>query len=100
MFYATVNLYRRPGKESEFRAYETLALRVFRKHGGDVLVAFVPQCVGIAGDVPDEIQVLKIESSARFESFMNDPERIALAAEREGVIWRTELFISDELVEY
>ncbi len=100
MLYLTVHLYGRQGIAGEFRAYETQALRLFRRHGGEVLAAYVPLRAPEATAGPDEIQVLRIADQASLDAFMHDPERAALAAERERVISRTVIFQSAALVDY
>lgn len=100
MLYLTVHLYGRQGLPGEFKAYETKALKLFQKHGGEVLVAYRPQQAPGATDVPDEIQILRIADQASLDRFMSDPERVALAAERDGVIRRTVVYTSATLVDY
>ena len=78
------------------KAYEDKALRIFRKHGGEVVAAFKPDSKQDDTSIPDEIQVLKIHSMEAFEKFMNDSERVALSDERDQVIAKTEVFISKE----
>jgi uncharacterized protein (DUF1330 family) len=98
MLYLTVKLYGKNGLKGEFRSYETKALNLFRKHGGEVVVAYEP--VRDAADFPDEIQILRIAGKAELERFMNDPERLALSEERSRVIRKTEIYLSDQVVEY
>lgn len=98
MLYLTVHLFVRPGMEAGMRAYESKALGIFRRHGGEVVAAFAPDPG--AGGLPDEIQVLRIADRRSFESFMSDPERLAMSAEREAVIRKTEVFLSETLISY
>ena len=100
MLYMTVHLYGRHGLAGEFREYEQKALDIFRKHGGEVIVAYVPAPSSGSAETPDEIQVLRIESRTALEEFMNDPSRVSMAGERDAVIRRTEVFLSDELIAY
>src|SRR6185369_10248298 len=97
MLYITVKLFGRTGKRGEFRGYESKALELFRKHGGEVVVAYAPTLEKNQLERPDEIQVLKIPSRSQFEAFLNDPDRIRMSAERDEVIRRTDVFISDEI---
>jgi uncharacterized protein (DUF1330 family) len=99
MLYLTVHLYVRPEATEAFRAYERKALDVFRRHGGEVVAAFVPER-GTDPEGPDEIQILRIADRARFESFLADPARLALATEREAAVRRTETFVARALVAY
>jgi uncharacterized protein (DUF1330 family) len=100
VLYATVKLYGKTGIKGEFRAYETKALNLFRRHGGEVVVAYAPRRNDSSADVPDEVQVLRIPGLAEFERFMKDPERLSMAQERERVIRKTEVFLSEEIIEY
>lgn len=100
MLYITVHLYGKTGVPGEFKAYEAKALGIFKKHGGEVWVAYAPSALKGQVDIPDEIQILKISSQSAFDGFMRDPDRTALAEERESVISRTEVFISKEIIHY
>ena len=100
MIYITVKLFGKNGICGEFKDYETKALNIFKKYGGEVVVAYAPLSEKGQQDRPDEIQVLKIASLLDFEKFMKDPERTQLAAEREAVIRKTEVFLSGELISY
>ncbi|MBW8889706.1 MAG: DUF1330 domain-containing protein [Fibrobacteres bacterium] len=100
MLYVTVKLFGRTGKRCEFRDYEAKALDIFRKHGGEIMVAYSPAFDKNQVDRPDEIQVLKIPDRSAFEEFLNDPERIKMAGERDGVIRKTEIYISEEIISY
>lgn len=100
MLYITVKLFGRNGIRGEFRDYETKALNIFRKHGGEVVVAYAPAPDNSQSEMPDEIQILKIPGRSDFDKFMNDPDRIKLADERNAVIRKTEVYTSEELIEY
>jgi len=100
MLYITVKLYGKTGMRGEFREYESKALKIFRQHGGEVIVAYVPSRDSESVDIPDEIQILKIENQTKFEAFMHDPDRAKMSAERESVIKRTEVYISKEIIDY
>jgi len=98
--YATVKLYGRNRIKGEFKAYETKAVNLFRKYGGEVVVAYSPARNDASADFPDEIQILRITGTAEFERFMNDPERLAMSEERERVIRKTEIYLSEEIIRY
>jgi hypothetical protein len=100
MLYVTVALFGRRGEPGEFRDYETKALALFRKHGGEVVVAYAPDRDQGKAEVPDEIQVLRIGSRAAFDGFMQDPERLRLAGERDAVIRKTEVYLSENIIGY
>ena len=100
MLYITVHLFGRTGTRGEFREYEAKALNLFRKHGGEIVVAYAPAFDKGQLERPDEIQILKIADRSRFENFLNDPDRTEMADERNAVIKRTEVYISDEIICY
>lgn len=100
MFYATVKLYGKKGIRGEFRAYEKKALDIFRRHGGEVVAAYVPEPDKSQAEFPDEIQILKIADRNAFEGFMKDPERLGLSGERDAVIRKTEVYLSAEIIGY
>lgn len=100
MLYVTVKLFGRKGIPGEFHAYESKALAIFRKHGGEVVAAYAPARDPGQPEFPDEIQVLRIAGPAEFARFMQDPDRLALAAERDAVIRKTEVFVSREMIAY
>lgn len=100
MLYITVHLYGKTGTPGEFKDYESKALNIFKRHGGEVVVAYAPGLLKDQSELPDEIQILKIASQADFEGFMNDPDRTALASERETVIRKTEVFLSKAIISY
>lgn len=100
MLYITVEIFGRQGFRGEFREYETKALDLFRKHGGEVVVAYAPIRDVSRAEHPDEIQVLKIAGQSEFEAFLSDPERAKLAPERDAVIRKTEAYLSEEIIGY
>src|SRR5438445_3406831 len=100
MLFITVELYGKTGSNGEFKEYESKALGVFLKHGGEIVVAYRPlKAVGQA-EIPDEIQILKIGSKSAFEKFMSDPDRTKMAEERNSVIRKTEVYLSEEIINY
>ncbi len=100
MFYITVKLFGLSGRRGEFRAYEEKALAIFRRHGGEVVAAYTPLPDASIAEMPDEIQILRIADRQAFDGFMKNPERRAMAAERESVIRKTEVFLSGEHAGY
>lgn len=100
MLYVLAKLYVRPGSETEFKTYERKALELFRRHGGRLVAAFSPEPGPEGAEWPDEIHVLSITNRANYESFLADPDRKALAQERDAVLLHTETFISRTLLPY
>jgi uncharacterized protein (DUF1330 family) len=100
----TVQLFGNEGESAGLRAYEKKALAIFKRYGGEVVVAYVPANMGgereLTGETPDEIQVLRIPDRTGFDAFLNDPERMRMAEERARVIRKTEVFLSGDLIDY
>jgi hypothetical protein len=100
VLYITIHLFGfAPGGEG-FRDYERKALGIFKSHGGEVVVAYSPEGLSGQGEIPDEIQILRIPDRAGFDAFLADPERMGLAGARARVIRKTEVFLSGEIIEY
>lgn len=100
MLVIVAHLYIHPGQEAAFRAYEEQALAHFRGHGGEVLAAFRPQPDASDQPTPDEIHLLRIGSQEEFAAFRADSALLALADLRTQAIAKTEIFVSQEIVEY
>lgn len=100
MLYILTKLYVRPGSLEDFREYERRALGIFRRHGGELIVAFSPEPGPEGADGPDEIHVLSIANRSRFEDFLADPDRLALAARRDAVLRASETIVSREPIRY
>jgi uncharacterized protein (DUF1330 family) len=100
MLYVTVKLYGKKGVRGEFKEYEKKVLDIFKKYGGEIVVAYAPAMEDNSEDVPDEIQVLRIADRSQFNAFMQDPERLKMADERTSVIRKTEVYLSEEIIEY
>ena len=100
MLYITVNLFGRNGTREEFEEYENKALKIFRRYGGEIIIAYIPVRNSETDDIPNEIHVLKIENRERFETYLKDPDRLKMAEERNSVIKRTDIFMSEEIINY
>ena len=100
MLVIIVHLTIHPGQEATFHAYESQALACFRAHGGKVLAAFRPRADASGKPTPDEIHVLRIGSEEQFAAFRADPPHHAQAELRTQAIARTEIFVSQEVVEH
>ncbi len=100
MLYITVKLFGRNGIRGEFKEYEKIALNIFKKYGGEVVVAYKPSKEFSQTDVPDEIQILRISNRTDFDAFMNDSDRTRLANLRDDVIRKTDVYFSEEIIDY
>src|SRR6202046_1202690 len=88
-----VLLWARPGMEAALSAYEDKVLRLVAGHGGRVLErGTVLPGSQHDGEPPTEVQFLEMPSEASLDAYMNDPRRLAMAAERDAAIARTDLF--------
>jgi len=77
------------GATSDLRAYEDAVLRLVAEHRGEV----VTREVGDGRDgSPHEVQVFVFADQEALDGYLDDPRRTALAAERDRVVARTELF--------
>ena len=78
-----------PGTEKDLVAYEDAVLALVPDHGGRLLCRATGD--GSAGH-PLEVHVYRFPDQAALDAYVNDPRRLALAAERDRVVARTELF--------
>lgn len=82
-------LWARPGLESDLVAYEDKVLSLVPDHGGELLSR-------VTGDGSDghplEVHVYRFPGQKAVDSYIADPRRLELAAERDRVIARTDLF--------
>lgn len=83
-----VFLWSRPGMEHALIAYEDAVLKLVDQHDGRVLHR--ARTDGADGR-PLEIQLFEWRSQAAMEGYMADPRRLALAADRENAISRTDI---------
>ncbi len=88
-----VLLWAKPGMEAALSAYEDKVLRLVAEHGGRVLErgTVLPGSSHDDG-APTEVQLLEMPSGASLNAYVNDPRRLAMAAERDAAIVRTDLF--------
>jgi antibiotic biosynthesis monooxygenase (ABM) superfamily enzyme len=85
-------LWAHPGQEAGLSAYEDRVLTLVPEHGGSVLQRAVSDG---AGGRPHEVQLYRFTSQQDLDGYLADPRRAALAAERDRVVARTELFPVD-----
>jgi uncharacterized protein (DUF1330 family) len=85
-----VLLWAKTGKESALSAYEDQVLGLLADHGGRVL-----QRGGVIasgnGEQPAEIQFLEFPSEGALAAYMKDSRRLALTADRDAAIARTDV---------
>jgi uncharacterized protein (DUF1330 family) len=79
--------------EAALSAYEDKVLRLVAEHGGRVLErGTVLPGSQQDGEPPTEVQLLEMPTEASLDAYVNDPRRLALAAERDAAVARTDLF--------
>jgi uncharacterized protein (DUF1330 family) len=83
-----VLLWAHPGHDAELVAYEDRVLALVPGHGGTVLQR--ARSTGEPGH-PHEMQFYSFPSEAALQAYLADDRRVALAAERDRVIAKTEL---------
>lgn len=83
-----VLLWAHPGNEDGLVEYEDRVLALIPAHGGVVLQR--ARSSGEAGH-PLEVQFSRFPSEDALQSYLADDRRVALAAERERVVARTEM---------
>ena len=83
-----VLLWAHPGHEDGLVAYEDRVLALVPAHGGAVI-----QRARSSGETghPLEVQFYRFPSEAALQAYLADDRRVALAAERDRVVSRTEL---------
>ncbi len=78
--------------EAALSAYEHKVLHLLAEHGGRVLErGTVLPGSQHEGEPPAEVQFLEMPSEASLDAYLNDPRRLAMAAERDAAIARTDL---------
>lgn len=90
------SLFIHPGREVEFRQFETEATRIMRKYGGRIEHVIHPSASVASGSSPHEIHVVSFPSMEQFESYRGDADLAKLAPLRQSVIARTEIVIGKE----
>ena len=83
-----VLLWARPGLDDALVAYEDRVLALVPAHGGTVLQR--ARSSGESGH-PLEVQFYRFPSEDALQAYLADDRRVALAAERDRVIARTEM---------
>ena len=85
-----VLLWNRPGMETVLAEYEDAVLAMVGEHGGKILQR-------VRGDGRDgnplEVHLYEWPSATAREAYMSDPRRVAMAAQRDSAIARTDIFV-------
>ncbi|MFC7619830.1 hypothetical protein [Microlunatus sp. GCM10028923] len=84
-----VLLWPRPGQEQALREYEDRVLALLGRHGA-TLVSRVANA-DHTDQLPYEVQVIDLPDQAALDAYLADPDRTALAEDRDRSVARTEL---------
>ncbi|CAM3600879.1 hypothetical protein OCAE111667_17440 [Occultella aeris] len=82
-------LWATPGNEADLSVYEDTVIALLVDHGAQIVQRAVS---GGADGSPHEVQVYRFGGQADLDRYLTDPRRTALAAERDRVVARTDLF--------
>lgn len=85
-----VLLWAHAGQEEALTRYEDAVLKLIAEHGGRVRER--GRVEGGAEDAPTEVQFLELPGEDALSAYMNDPRRLALAADRDAAVARTDVF--------
>ena len=89
-------LFVHPGREAEFRQFETAAARIMGRYGGHIEKVIRPISSNQEEPLPHEIHLVSFPSQEQFEAYRTDAELTGLAPLRQAAIARTELVIGRE----
>jgi hypothetical protein len=84
-----VLLWARPGAVEALVAYEDRVLALLSDHDGELVQR--ARTIG-EGDAPTEVQLITFRSQAGLDAYMADGRRLALSADRDAAIARTEVY--------
>lgn len=90
-----VLLWAHDGRHDDLTAYEDAVLELVGEHGGEVLQRLK---MVAPGDGPTEMQVIRFGSRGDRDRYMADDRRLALAAQRDAAVRRTEVMEATVLV--
>lgn len=91
-----VHLFVHPGREAEFRRFETEAARVMRRHGGRIERVIRPKSAPLGAPLPSEIHLVSFPGLGAFDAYRADPELAGLADLRRAAIARTDIVAGEE----
>lgn len=89
-------LFVHPGREVEFRQFETQAAQIMRKYDGCIERVIRPTNAALGEALPHEIHLVSFPSMAQFESYRGDADLAQLGSLRQAAIAKTEIVIGEE----
>jgi uncharacterized protein (DUF1330 family) len=90
------SLFIHPGREVEFRQFETEAARIMKKYGGQIAHVIRPTTSSAVESLPHEIHVVTFPSREQFEAYRADQDLASFAALRQTAIARTDVVLGEE----
>jgi uncharacterized protein (DUF1330 family) len=90
------SLFIHPGREGEFRQFETEAARIMQKYGGRIERVIRPTASFSSDSPPHEIHIVSFPNVERFDAYRRDADLVTLAPLRQAAITRTEIIIGEE----
>jgi len=91
--YILVRLWIRRGFKAEFEAYERKVSRIMARYDGVIDRAIRVSGAAGGSDASFEVHLLKFPSRARYDAYLDDPERGSLAGERNGIITNSDILV-------
>lgn len=79
-------IYLLPGQRDALRRYEALARPVFHRHGGGFERILRPAGAAADPEAPDEIHLLRFDSTTGLDAVRRDPEMAALVPLRQTIV--------------
>lgn len=95
-----VQLFIHPGREVEFRRFETEAAQIMQRYGGRIERVIRPISAAQGEELPHEIHLVSFPSMEQFESYRGDSDLAKLAPLRQSAIARTVITIGEEGAPY
>ncbi|TSD64022.1 DUF1330 domain-containing protein [Inquilinus sp. KBS0705] len=80
MLYYTQLIFIKPGHEQEFHAFEDMVLPLLKDHNAELLYRIRPDksaFIAGTGELPYEVHLVSFNSRQDFESYRDDPKRLA-----------------------
>jgi hypothetical protein len=80
MIYYTQLIFIKPGQEQQFHAFEDVVLPLLKDHHAELVYRIRPDksaFIAGSGELPYEVHLVTFNSKADFESYRDDPKRIA-----------------------
>ena len=100
MIYYTQLIFIKPGCEVEFNAFEAKVLPLLKNHNGELVYRIRPgkdNFIEGSGELPHEIHIVTFTSKAGFESYKNDPQRLAFMEMKNSSVQKIILIEGEEL---